>query len=254
MDHEDEMAAEADAALAEIAEEENRIAAEKYLAELTTQAQQDGDYDDGYVDEEKWSFACALADAALGNVDMPRCTTGKVSATTPDAKMELRYICPVCNDGKLYDKAYYEPSGIFVFQCEKCKRLFVEADEMPMIDISEIGDWAELIYERNCDRLETANLLLELVKQSQNPGDYGIPTKCWSDDTITYKCTIRELGAQPLDIFLISRETLKDWMYKMHRIGLTLDEPQGSFAIRDEIDALLNGTAEDLLHHPSPEL
>lgn len=232
----------------EMAEEENRIAAEKRLEEMMAIM---------LAAPRKRQRACDMCDDmfdpdVLESIDLcPACSKKwweeeddtredalaelTAQAQPHDTKMELRYICPVCNDGKLYDKAYYEPSGIFVFQCEKCKRLFVEADEMPMIDISEIGDWAELIYERNCDRLETANLLLELVKQSQNPGDYGIPTKCWSDDTITHKCTIGEVSAQPPDAFLISRETLRRWLDVS---AMTTED------VFREIKALLNGTAE----------
>lgn len=65
-------------------------------------------------------------------------------------------------------------------------------------------------------------VLDELAAQGQQDGDYDTPR--WYSG---------EVSSQPPDAFLISKETLKRWLD-----GFVYKE------IRDEIDALLNGTAE----------
>ena len=37
----------------------------------------------------------------------------------------------------------------------------------------------------------------------------------------------------------IDRDVLDEWMHKLHRVGLTLDEPQDALPIRDEMELIL---------------
>ena len=38
----------------------------------------------------------------------------------------------------------------------------------------------------------------------------------------------------------VDRDVLDDWMNKLHRVGLTLDEPQDALSIRDDMYAILS--------------